>query len=163
MTMVLIYLPVLLPRPLFYPFSSSTRRSKLRVRYPVLCSLYLQHSPVCPRAVVRRPHLQTGQSCLMPSCATRQIRRQRQDAYFVASEGLKQSEWLGADQQMLRQDFHHLHHRHPLEEENSTRDGRDEESPAMVKETTYSTSKIPRNVTAVARSHLENQSCTLKL
>lgn len=159
MTMVLIYLLVLLPRPSFYPFNSSTRRSKLRVRYPVLCSLYLQHSPVCPRAEVRRPHLQTGQSCLMLSCATRQIRRQRRDACFVASGGLKQLEWLGADQQMLRRDCNHLD-RHPLEEENSTRDGRDEGSPAMEKEITYSTSKTPRNVTAVARLHLENLSCT---
>ena len=162
MTMVLIYLLVLLPRPLFYPFNSSTRRSKLRVRYPVLCSLYLQHSPVCPRAEARRLHLQTGQSCPMLSCATRQIRRQCRDVCFVASEGPKQLEWLGADQQMLRRDCNHLDHRHPLEEENSTRDGRDEESPAMVKETAYSTSKTPRNVTAVARLHLENLSCTLK-
>jgi len=45
-------------------------------------------------------------------------------------------------------------------EENSTRGGRDEGSPAMEKEITYSTSKTPRNVTAVARLHLENLSYT---
>ena len=158
--MVLIYPLVLIPRPLLYPFSSSTRHSKLRVRYPVQCSLYLQHSPVCLRAEVRRPHLQTEQSCPTLSFATRQIQRQRRDACFVASEGPKQLEWLGADQQMLRRDCNHLDHRHPLEEENSTRDGRDEGFPAMEKEITYSISKTPRSVTAVARLHLENLSCT---